>query len=94
MLLIKKRVTAPKHVCDKTIKLNGLEFNGKCLFIEDIKVKSKVKNPNAINFKSPNLFELLRFINNSPDFSEDIDYNEEKDLYVNFKKTVWNSQQN
>ena len=47
-------ITTPKHVCDELVKLNGVEFKGKFLFIEIAKVKPKVTNPNEINFASPN----------------------------------------
>ena len=39
-------ITAPKHVCDELVKLNGMEFKGKFLFIEIAKIKPKVTNPN------------------------------------------------
>ena len=41
-----------------------------------------------------NDLELVRFMINSPDLGKDIDYNEESDLRVDFKKTLRNSQQN
>ena len=31
-----------KHVCDDLVKVNVLEFKGKFLFIEDVKVRPKV----------------------------------------------------
>ena len=46
--------TAPKHVCDELVKLNGVEFKGKFLIIENAKVRPKVTNPNITNFSSPN----------------------------------------
>ena len=52
-------ITAPKHVCDELVKLNGVEFKGRFLFIEIAKVKPKVTNSNKINFTSPNRFEPL-----------------------------------
>ena len=71
-----------------------MEFKGKILFIENAKVKPKVTNPNEINFTSSNQFEPLRFVNSSPDLGNDIDHIEERDLCIDFKKTVSNSQQN
>ena len=37
-------ITAPKHVCDELVKLNGVEFKGKCLFIEDVSKTSSSKS--------------------------------------------------
>ena len=71
------------------MKLNGVEFRGKFLIIEN----AKVINPNLINFKSPNRFEPLTFVTNSSDLSNDIDHSEESALRVDFKRTVRNSQQ-
>ena len=42
-------ITAPKHVRDELVKLNGVEFKGKFLIIENAKVRPKVTNPNLIN---------------------------------------------
>ena len=86
-------ITAPKHVCNELIKLNGVEFNGNFLIIENAKVRPKVTNPNLINFTSPNRFEPLTFVNNSPDLGNDIDHSEENDICVDLKRTVRNSQQ-
>ena len=77
-------ITAPKHVCDELVKLNGVEFKGKFLFIEITKVKPKVTNPNKINFTSPNRFELLKFANDSPDLGNDIDHSEENFFFFFF----------
>ena len=63
------------------------------MIIENAKVRSKVANPNLINFTSPNRFEPLTFVNNSPDLGNDIDYSEESDMRVDFKTAVRNSQQ-
>ena len=52
-------ITAPKHVCDELVKLNGVEFKGKFLIIENAKVRPKVTNPNLKNFTSSNRFEPL-----------------------------------
>ena len=82
-------ITAPKQVCDELVKLNGVEFRGKFLIIEN----AKVINPNLINFKSPNRFETLTFVTNSSDLSNDIDHSEESALRVDFKRAVRNSQQ-
>ena len=87
-------IKVPKHVCDELAKLNGVEFKGKCLFIEDAKIRPKVPNPNTTNFTSPNLFESLRFMNNSSALGNNIDNSEERDFHVNFKRTVRNSLQN
>ena len=76
-------ITAPKHVSDELVKLNGVEFKGKFLFIEITKVKPKLANPNKINFISPNRFQPLRFANNSPDCGNDIEHSEESDLVRN-----------
>ena len=40
-------ITAPKSVCDELVKLNGVEFKSKFLFIEIAKVKPKVIHVNA-----------------------------------------------
>ena len=87
-------MTAPKHVCDELVKLNGVEFKCKFLFIEIAKVKPNVTDPNKRNFSSPSRFEPLRFANNSPDLGSDIEHSEESDLRVDFKRTVRNSRQN
>ena len=85
----------PKDVCDELFKLNEVGFKGKFLFIGNYKVKSKVTNPNNINFTSPNQVESLRFMSNSPDLGNGIiNNNEENDLYVDFKRAVRTSQQN
>ena len=52
-------ITAPKHVFDELVKLNGVEFKGKFLIIENAKVRPKVTNPNLKNFTSSNRFEPL-----------------------------------
>ena len=70
-------ITAPKHVCGELVKLNGVEFKDKFLFIEIAKVKTKATNPNKINFTCPSRFEPLRSTNNSPDLGNDIDHGEE-----------------
>ena len=59
--------TAPKHIFDELVKLNGVEFKSKLLFIETANVKGEVTNPNKKSFASFNLFEPLKFISNSPD---------------------------
>ena len=87
-------ITAPKHVCDQLVKLNGVEFKDKFLIIEDVKVRPKVTNLNLINFTSPNQFKPLTFVNDSPDLGNDIDHSEESDLRVDFKRTVSNFLQN
>ena len=87
-------ITAPKHVCDELVKLNGVEFKGKFSFIEIAKVIPKLTNPNKVNFTSHNQFEPLRFANNSPDHGSDIEHSEESDLRADFKRTVMNSQKN
>ena len=87
-------ITAPKHVFDELVRLNGIKFKGKFLFIEIVQVKPKVTNPNNINFTSPNRFEPLRFVNNIRDPGNDIDHCEESNLRVDFKRTARNSQQN
>ena len=43
-------ITAPKHICDELVKLNGVEFKGKFLFIEIANVKAEVTNPNKKKF--------------------------------------------
>ena len=43
-------ITAPKHVCDDLVQLNGVKFKGKLV----LKVKCKLTNRDAINFASPN----------------------------------------
>ena len=86
-------ITAPKHVCDELVKLNGVEFKGKFLIIENTKVRPRVANPNLKIFTSPNRFEPLTFVNNSPDLGNDIDHSEESDMRVDFKGTARNSQQ-
>ena len=70
----------------------ALNLKLKCLFIEYVKVKPKVSNPNTINFISFNKHEQLRFMNNSPDLSNGIDSSEESDFHVYFKRTVRNFQ--
>ena len=76
------------------MKLNAVEFKGKCLFIEDAKVSPKVTNSNTRTFTSPDWFEPLKFMNNSPALDNNIDNSEERDLRVYFKRTVRNSLQN
>lgn len=66
-------ITAPKHVCDELVKLNAVEFKGKCLFIEDGKVRHKITNPNTTSFTSPDRFEPSRFLNNSSAHGNTID---------------------
>ena len=86
-------ITAPKHVCDELVKLNGVEFKGKFLIIENAKVRPKVTNPNLTNFTSPNRFEPLTYESNGPDLGNDIDHSEESDMCADLKRTVRNSQQ-
>ena len=45
-------ITVPKHVCDELVKVNGVEFKSKCLFMEDPKLRPKVINPSTITFTS------------------------------------------
>ena len=78
-------ITAPTHVCNELVKLNGIEFKGKFLFIEIAKVKPKVTNPYKINFTSPNRFEPVRFADNSLDLGNDIEHCEENDLHVDLR---------
>ena len=73
-------ITAPKHVFDELVKLNGVEFKGKFLIIENAKVRPKVTNPNLTNFPSPNRFEPLTFEKNIPDLGNDIDHNKVSDM--------------
>ena len=46
-------VTAPEHVTTELIKLNGIEFNSKCIIVEEAKNKPTVQfsrriiSPNA-----------------------------------------------
>ena len=87
-------ITAPKHVCDELVKLNGVEFKGKFLIIENAKVRPKVTNPNLTNFTSPNRFEPLTFENSGPDLGNGIDHGEESDTCADLKRTIRNSQQN
>ena len=84
----------PKDVCDELFKLNEVGFKGKFLFIGNYKVRSKVTNPNNINFTSPNQVESLRFMSNGPDLGNGIDNSQESDLYVDFKRAVRTSKQN
>ena len=86
-------ITAPKHVCDELVKLNGVEFKGKFLIIENAKVRPKVTNPNLTNFTSPNRFEPLTYESNGPDLGNDIDHSEESDMCADLKRTVRNFQQ-
>ena len=53
-------ITAPKHVCDQLVKLNGVEFKNKFLIIE--KVRPKVTNLNLINFTFPDQFKPLTIV--------------------------------
>ena len=69
-------LAAPKHVCAELIKLNGVRFKDNFLFIENAKVKPKVTN--KINFISPNRFQPLRLVKNSPGLGNDIDHSEER----------------
>ena len=78
-------ITAPKHVCDELVKLNGVEFKGKFLFIEIAKVKPKVTNSNKINFTSSNRFEPLGFASNIADLGNDIEHIEEISLRVDLR---------
>ena len=55
------------------MKLNAVEFKGKCLFIEDGKVRHKITNPNTTSFTSPDRFEPSRFLNNSSAHGNTID---------------------
>ena len=84
-------ITAPKHVFDELVKLNAKEFKGKYLFIEDANIRPKVANPNTTIFTSPGRFYPLRFTNSSPALGNNIDNIEERDLHVDFKRTVRNS---
>ena len=86
-------ITAPRHVCDELVKLNGVEFKGKFFIIENVKVRPKVKNPNLTNFTSPNRFEPLTFENSGLDLGNDIDHRDESDMLADLKRTVRNSQQ-
>ena len=52
-------ITTPKHVCDELVRLNGTEFKGKYLFIENPKLRPKVTNPTTITFTSRSSFEPL-----------------------------------
>ena len=52
-------ITAPKHVCDQLVELNGMEFKN-FLIIE--KVRPKVTNLNLINFTSPDQFKPLTIV--------------------------------
>ena len=85
-------ITASKQVCGELVKLNAVEFKGKCLLIEDAKVSPKITNSNTRT--SPDWFEPLRYMNNSPALGNNIDNREERDLHVYFKRTVGNSLQN
>ena len=77
------------------MKLNAVEFKGKCLFIEDAKVSPRVTNPNTRTFTSPDWFEPLRFMNsNSSAVGNNIDNSEERYFHIDFKRTVRNSLQN
>ena len=76
------------------VKLNGVEFKGKFLFIEIAKVKPKVTNSNKIDFTSSNRFEPLGFASNISDLGNDIEHIEEISLRVDFKRTVRDSQKN
>ena len=87
-------ITASKQVCDELVKLNALEFKGKFLFIEHVKVNPKVTNPKTRTFTSPDWFELLRFMNNRSALGNSIDNSEERVLHVYFKRTVRNYLQN
>ena len=62
------------------VKLNGVEFKGRFLIIENAKVRPKVTNPNLTNFPSPNRFEPLTFEKNIPDLGNDIDHNKVSDM--------------
>ena len=86
-------ITAPKHTFDELVKLNGVEYKGKLLFIDNVKVKPTVANPNYIKFTFPNRFEPLRFVNNSPHLGNDIDHSEEGNLLADFKRTIRKSKQ-
>ena len=70
-----------------SVTLNGLEFKGTYLFIEDAKVKPKVTNPNTIHFTSPNPLAPLRFTSNNPDLGNNIDNSEESHFNVDFKRS-------
>ena len=70
-----------------------MEFKGNFLFIENTKVIPRRTNPNLINFTSPNRFEPLEFVNNSPVLGNNIDHSEESNMCVDFKRTVRNFQQ-
>ena len=45
-------ITAPKHICDELVKLNGVEFKGKYQLIEAAKVRPKVANPSTASHVS------------------------------------------
>ena len=57
-----------------------MEFKGNFLIIENAKVIPRGTNPNLINFTSPNQFEPLTFVNNSPDLGNNIDHSEESNV--------------
>ena len=87
-------MTTPKHVCDELVKLNGTEFKGKYLFIENPKWRPKVTNPSTMTFTSRSPFEPLRFTSNSSDFDNNINNSKERGFHVQFEWTVRNSLQN
>ena len=47
-------VTAPEHVTNELIKLNGIEFNSKCIIVEEAKNKpTAFSEANAFRSTSP-----------------------------------------
>ena len=86
-------IRAPKYVCDELVILNGAEFKGKFLIVENANIRPKVTNPYLANFTSPNRLEPLTFENNGPDLGNDIGHSEESDMRPDLKRTVRNSQQ-
>ena len=52
-------VTAPNHIADELVKLNGIELRGHHLIIEEAAAKAKTLNSNTINFTSPNRYAVL-----------------------------------
>ena len=64
------------------------------MFTEDAKVNPKITNPNTRNSVSPNWFQPLRFMKNSPDLGKDIGNIEESGLQVDFKGIARSSYQN
>ena len=73
-------------MCDELVKLNGVEFKGKFLIIENAKVRPKVTYPNLTNFTSLNRFEPLTFENNGVNLGSNIDHSEESDMSCRLKE--------